>query len=304
MLNILPEIDDIIYFRKAGKTKSNNNKYNKIRENVIYNIFNIDDDYFNDVTYGEEWKIFYDKLTKTIKNLCDVPFSSISIKHMGGMKYNYDFLISFMDENKNIIKNVKTEFKHNNSTTSQLPQFLEIYDKDCKNVYELCSVMSYGEFYYDNFLDSYLSVDNELNAVQKPNKEDYLKNVYDIKYKHEFFSLLYNNKKNKIKEKRQVANNSTKSYLKMYLQTFNFDKINEKIKESQMNKMFLLWDCNNFYIEELNMKELKIKGIKKINNLYFDISTENFKYDIRVRINWGNNNGLANPRWKFMFINK
>ena len=44
-------MDFIIYFRKAGKTKSNNNKYNKIRENVIYNIFNIDDDYLE--MYGK-----------------------------------------------------------------------------------------------------------------------------------------------------------------------------------------------------------------------------------------------------------
>jgi hypothetical protein len=222
---------------------------------------------------------------------------------MGGMKYNYDFLVSYLDEKKNIIKKVKTEFKHNNFQTLKLPQFLEIYDKDCKNVYKLCPIKSYSEFYYDNYLDSYLKVDSEL-IIPKPNKEDYIKHVYDITYKHEFFSLLHDKKNNKIKEKREISNNSTNSYLEMYASTFNFDKIIEKIKESQGDKVYLFWDCTNFHVENLNMKDIKITCIKKIDKLYFDLSVENYKYDIRVRINWGNNNGLANPRWKFSFIPK
>jgi hypothetical protein len=301
--NILPEICDIIYFKEVGKCKAKNDKHNKIRENVIYNIFNIDDVYFNDKTYGSEWKIFYDKLTKKIKNLCEEPFNSISIKHIGGRGKNHDFRISFMDENNKIIKSIKTEFKHNNSKITKLPQFLEIDDKDFKNVYNVCSEMSYDEFYYDNYLDEYLKTDVEL-IIPKPNKEEYLKNVYDIKYSNEFFNLLYNKKNNKLKEKRKIVNDSEKRYLELYLHTFKFDKIIEKIKESQMDKMFLLWDCNNFHTEELDIKDIKITGIKKIDKLYFDISTEDFIYDIRVRINWGNNNGLANPRWKFIFIQK
>ena len=39
-----------------------------------------------------------------------------------------------------------------------------------------------------------------------------------------------------------------------------------------------------------------------IYDLYFDVYVTNFEYNIRIRLNWGNNNGLANPRWKFTFI--
>jgi hypothetical protein len=303
--NILPEISDIIYFKKAEKKagkKEKNDKDNKIRENVIYNIFNIDEDYFNDPTYGSEWKIFHEKLTQTIKKFCELPFSSIDIKHLGGRTKNYDFMISFMDENNNIIKNVKTEFKHNNSNVSKLPQFLEITAKEFKYKYEV-SEIPYDEFYYDNYLDSYLKIDDEL-TLPKPSKEYYLKNVYIYESPHEFFKLLYNKKNNKLKEKRKIVNESEKVYLEVYLHTFKFDKIIEKIKESQMNKMFLLWDCNNFHTEELDIKDMKITGIKKISDLDFDLGTENFKYDINIRLNWGNNNGITNPRWKFGFIQK
>ena len=107
-----------------------------------------------------------------------------------------------------------------------------------------------------------------------------------------------------MKEKKEIANDSIKEYLNTYIQSFNFEKICEKIKSSQTDKTFLLWDCNNFIIQNLNITNIKILKIKKIDNLYFDLETENFQYDIRVRLNWGNSNGLANPRWKFSFINK
>jgi hypothetical protein len=111
---ILPDNNHINYFKSAGLYKSNNNVHNKIRENVIANIFNIGDEYFNDPIYGKDWKHFQQKFRDSVVTLCDVPFKSISIKHMGGMFYNYDFKLYFIDKNKKIIKSVKLEFKHNN----------------------------------------------------------------------------------------------------------------------------------------------------------------------------------------------
>jgi hypothetical protein len=53
-------------------------------------------------------------------------------------------------------------------------------------------------------------------------------------------------------------------------------------------------------------ESIKIIGIKpgSVKSLYFDLAVNNYEHDIRVRLNWGNNNGIANPRWKFTFINK
>jgi hypothetical protein len=104
-----------------------------------------------------------------------------------------------------------------------------------------------------------------------------------------------------MKKKREIANESVKKYLEMYAPTFKFDKIAEKIKESQKDKVFLMWDCDNFHTQTLDIQNISISGIKKVEDLYFDVSVDNFEYDIRVRLNWGNNNGLANPRWKFTF---
>jgi len=302
-LVILPDIEDIQHFKTAGNEKSDNDCLNKIRENVIANIFNIDNEYTDDVTYGNDWTTIQEKFKKIIYTLCVEPFNSIKIEHIGGMSSNYDFLISFTEIDKTIIKTVKLEFKHNNSNVKDLVQFMELYDKDCKNKYGLCHEMSYAEYYYDNYIDLYLDTDIEL-TLTKPKRDEYLKNVYDIKYKHEFFDFLHKRKDNESKKKKDVANTSVKKYLEMYADNFKFDRLTEKIRESQKDKVFLLWDCENFHIETLDVENINITHIIKKNDLYFDVNVDNFMYNIRIRINWGNNNGLANPRWKFSFIDK
>jgi hypothetical protein len=302
-LVLLPDINDIAHFKSAGAEKANNDADNKIRENIITNMFNIDEEYFDDHIYGNDWKIIYQKFNQTISTLCDVPFSSIQIKHMGGMTYNYDFLLSFLDEKKKTIKTLKLEFKHNNSDVSKLVQFMELYDKDCKEKFGLCPEMSYAEFYYDNYLDKYLDTDDEL-ICEKPEKHEYLKHVSDVNYKHKFFKLLYTKKNNQIKKKKEIANESVREYLKLYASKFNFDKILEKIKESQTEKVFLLWDCENFHTQILDVENISIAGIKKMDDLSFVLDVNNFEYDICVRLRWANNNGLANPSWKFSFISK
>ena len=198
---------------------------------------------------------------------------------------------------------MKLEFKHNNSSVLDLAQFLELYDKDCKTKFEICQ-QSYSEFFYDRFLDQYLQ-EQEITEP-KPSKDVYLKNIYDIKYSHPFFKNMYETKNNKTKQKRKLATDSISAYLQEFSDTFNFEKIQEKIQESQTDKSFLLWDCENFHIQNLEVKNIQILGIKKksLKASYFDLDIANFEYDLRVRINWGNNACVSNPRWKFTFIKR
>ena len=300
-LQILPDVQDVKLFKSAGQNKSNNAEYNEIRENIIANMYHLDNDYFLDPMYGSDWRSLREKFTTTVSHLCQQPYSDISIKQLGGMSHNYDFLLSFIGENQTSIKKVKLEFKHNNSDVKDLVQFLELYDKDVKDKFELGEV-SYAEFYYDNYLDKYLECDPNLVTIVKPSKEEYLKHVYDIQYNHPFFAKMYKHNTSEMKKKKEIANNSVKKYLELYAHTFKFDKITEKIRISQSEKVFLMWDCENFHTQTLDIENITISGIKKLDDLYFDVSVENFEYDIRIRLNWGNNNGLANPRWKFTFI--
>lgn len=303
------EVEDIMTFIDDN-AKSDNDSTNRTREKIIANILSPSPDYLADPVYGQHWTNIHDKLRDTLHSLCSIPYHHILIKQKGGMTFNYDFVVQYCDHKNQVVHSVNLEFKNNASNIKELVQFLELYDKDCKTKFELFDY-SYSEFYYDHYLDAFLALEEEKEEIEKekiekPTKETYLKHIHDIKYKHPFFNKIYTNKKHKKKEKDKLVEESRKKFIETYATTFNFEKIKNKIVESQSDKIFLLWDKSNFLIQTVNVKDIQIQGIKPngIHDLYFDVTVENFIYDIRIRLNWGNNNGIANPRWKFTFINK
>ena len=309
-LIIMPAVQDIRLFLSGGQDRSTNDESNKKREEILASILYVDDDYLNHPEFGSLWTSIREKFLAALTPLCDEPFKKITIKQKGGMSFNYDFLVTFLGQlsengtTRSLVKEVKLEFKHNNSSVMDLAQFLELYDKDCKTKFGICDV-SYAEFFYDRYLDKYLQLEEGISEP-KPSRDVYLKSVYDIKYKHPFFKNMYDTKSNRTTEKRRLATESISAYLQEFLSTFNFEKILEKIKESQKNKSFLLWDCENFHIQELDVSNIQILGIKEnsLRDMYFDLSLANYEHDLRVRINWGNNACVSNPRWKFTFIKK
>ena len=311
-LIIMPAVEDIKLFQSGGQDRATNDARNKKREEILATILYIDDDeYLKHPEFGALWTSIREKFLLALVPLCgNEPFKKIIIKQKGGMSFNYDFLVTFLGQlseqgtTRSLVKEVKLEFKHNNSSVMDLAQFLELYDKDCKSKFEICDV-SYAEFFYDRYLDQYLQLEPGITEP-KPSREVYLKNVYDIKYKHPFFKNMYDTKTTKTTEKRRLATESISVYLQEFSSTFKFERILEKIKESQKDKAFLLWDCENFHIQELNVENIQILGIKEnsLRDLYFDLSIENFSHDLRVRVNWGNNACVANPRWKFTFISR
>jgi hypothetical protein len=115
---------------------------------------------------------------------------------------------------------------------------------------------------------------------------------------------MYDTRDLKTKEKRKLAADSISAYLQQYSSMFSYEKILAKIKESQIGKAFMLWDCENFHIQELEVGNIQVLGIKSVKDSYFDLNVVNLEYDVRVRVNWGNNACVANPRWKFTFIKK
>lgn len=305
-------VEDIKLFLSGGQDRASNDACNKKREEILANIFNVSEEYLNHPEFGALWTSIREKFLAVLTPLCNnEPFKKIEIQQKGGMSYNYDFLVTFLGQlneetnKRSFIKEVKLEFKHNNVNVMDLAQFLEIYDKDCKEKFEICDV-TYSEFFYDRYLDRYLQLEENITEP-KPIKDIYLKNVRDIKYKHPFFKNMYETRTNKTPEKRALATESISAYLQEFSKNFKFERILEKIKDSQKGKLFLFWDCENFHIQELtDVENIQILGIKEnsLRDMYFDLSLVNYEHDLRIRINWGNNACVANPRWKFAFINR
>jgi len=306
----MPHVQDIKYFLAPGKVRGDNAISNSIRENVICN-YDKCVIYKDDAEYGKHWTGLIEDLHKNLHSLCDTPCQDIiMIEPMGGMKHNYDFNVSFVGLNQELIKKIKVEFKHNKSKLTSLPQFLELHDKKCIDQLKICDER-YAEYYYDHWLDKYLAIDNDAMVLSlKPDKDTYLKRVGDNTHKHAFFHALYVSYEKHTNEKRELAQVSIRQYLEKYIDstslvtTFNFDKITQKIKDSQTDKVYLMWDCVKFHTQVVNIANIQIKKIIKLNNLCFDVEVENFIYNIQIRLNWGNSAGVTTPRWKCSFINK
>jgi hypothetical protein len=101
-----------------------------------------------------------------------------------------------------------------------------------------------------------------------------------------------------------VIKKSCNEYLKKYNTEFKFDKITEKLKESQKNKIYLIWKNGKFNVKKINVEHINITKIIEIKKSSFVVNVENFKYNIEVRICWKNGNGICNPSWKFGYIEK
>jgi len=292
-------VRDILYFTNPIENKVLNAEHNKIRENVLAFLPNIPVKFFEHPEHGVLWLNFKAKGLAAFGSITNVSHNKMIIKHMGGMSNNHDYLISYFDNDIEVDKK-RVEFKHNNCDITKLPQFLEIYDKDFIDKFSICD-QSYTKFYYDNYLGQYLELLDE--TIEKPAFDTYQKYVRDIQYTNPFFQQLYKHKETNTKEKRKIANESIAEFLKLYSPTFNFDKITQKIQDSQHDKTFLLWDKEEFHTKQVDINKIKIQGITGMKGAYFDL-VSGFEYNLRVRLNWGNNLGLANPRWKFSFTSK
>lgn len=208
------------------------------------------------------------------------------------MTNNYDIQIT----GKELIK---LEFKCNNTKVTKLPQFLEMFVRGINVTCEMTPI-SYSQFYYTNYLDKYLYLDDFV--VPKPSLKEYIECVRDIKYKHPFIRQLYERKTINKDKNARIVSESIKVYLSIYVHEFNFGKIVTKIRESQQGKLYLFWSGQYFQVQSLDISSIQINKVLNIKSKCFDIQVEGFEYNLRVRLNWGNNNGVANHRWKFTWI--
>jgi hypothetical protein len=291
-LIILPEVEDVKYLFGTVNNRGKNDETNKLREDIIEKLPFLDEEYYKNPIYGTQWSDLRDKFNETLKVVCKDNFSDIKIKKMAGRNYNYDFNITFLDDNKNIIKESHVEFKHNSKSIHKLPQFLSL------NVNSDIINKSYAEFYYDNYIDKYLSLDSEIN-VEKPEKESYLKLVTSVNYNiHPFFKCLYDKENiNKKKEKSDVVDESIKEFLNTFGSKINLERLTEKFKATQQDKMYLLWDCIDFHIENFELNHLHVKKFVGINNSN-TIIVESDKYKFKLLLRWRNHKGILNPAWQ------
>ena len=195
-------------------------------------------------------------------------------------------------DNETRIAEHNIEFKNGCTSIDSLPQFLS---QPAKHEFMPCE--KYTEFFYDNYLDEYLSKDTGIIA-QKPAKEEYSSMVYTTNYdRHPMFAQMYARDATNKQEKNAVVNASIKAYLEKYGTTINLESLSSLFKSTQPNKQYALWSNGKFYydtIAETDMSNLQFRSIKNFHTIVVRSSSCEFHLLLR----WRNHKGVLMPAWQ------
>lgn len=291
--NKVVNISDISTFFNSS-TRDENDKINKIRENILEIAYNPPEEYLVNEEYGKSWLILQNALKDIIKKLAEntgIPhYTNVKISLKGGRNFNYDAEVMYFNglvylATRNI------EFKYGAKKINNLPQFLSLQAK-----LKLCHV-TYDKFWYDNYLDQYLACDSGI-TLPKPSQEDYLRCVLSTQYSvNPFFSQLKERELQYKNQKDEVVNKSITDYLTTYGHLINIDLFSEKVKSTQINKYYLLWSDNKFYLDNLPEKYMSGITFHSIHNgNTILLKSNNIIYKLLLR--WRNHKGILNPAWQ------
>jgi len=287
--------DITTFFTDCHSTRANNDATNKTRENIIKIIDILPSEFLDDPTYGTQWRNLQTEWNLVIKKVAEktgIPsYKKTEINMKGGRSAHYDADIIYITDDKRISR--KIEFKSGTGTTiNSLPQFLSLPVKF--NIFPI----TYDTFYYENYLDKYIACDGGLTEA-KPSLEKYCKDVVKVNYSvSPFFTQLKEREEAFFKaEKNLVVNSSITEYLTLYGEKINIAAFSEKVKETQTDKIYLLWNNGTFTIDELSpaeMTNMTYHGIKNGNLL--EVKAEKTSYYLLLR--WRNHKGILNPAWQ------
>jgi len=300
-LLMLPEPTDINYFTGYNENhgRSSNDNNNKIREHIIFCMSHIDNDYFDEPVYGNQWRKLKTDFDNKIKLLCP-EYNSYKIDHKAGRGNNYDYLITFFDLDKKKIGEEKLEFKFNAYSIDQAPQFVSPMkpSKYLNNPFE--------EYYYDNYLVSLL----QEFGLSIPSREIYLKSIHNNQPKcmEEAQLLYYQGCKQSSKftgndqaiKFYQKCNDSSRECIKNFINVTELDiqKLNEYLFSSQNKKKYLLYKNGEFHIQISNSDDYTIVScLKNAERSRYEGVTKSGK-SINILLRWKNGNGIAYPAFQ------
>ena len=287
-----PLIDSIDLFYKTGE-KSNNDSENKIREDILVFLAN---PLLHEYAAHLKWQELYAQFHECLRtNFCD-NYSRVLIRKMAGRANNYDFIAIFYDADGGEIQQEKLEFKHNSKSLTKIPQILSLQDR-----FGLISVMSYAQYYYENYLDEYLAtIDCDLT---KPTLAEYMTLVSGTDHtKFAMFGFMREAELTPSKKRCfEIVKESIRKYLELYSAQLNIAAFSAKLKESQLGKKFLLWDLKKFNVEMLSETDLNVTAIDRIKNKNA-IVVLSATYEYHMLLRWRNHMGILNPAWQISLV--
>jgi hypothetical protein len=183
----------------------------------------------------------------------------------------------------------KLEFKYGASSIEKLPQFLSLQAR-----FPFFPVQ-YDSYYYDNYLAAYVALDNGITEPIPP-KDIYMNMVTRVSDAGPFFTQLKEREEVNKKQKAAIVNTSITQYLITYSADIDLELLGQKLKESQENKVYVLWNNESFHLDQINLEDMTLEyaGVKNGNVLLIKSGSHTFEMLLR----WRNHKGILNPAWQ------
>jgi len=162
---------------------------------------------------------------------------------------------------------------------------------------------SYESYYFTN----YLPILSEKYNLSLPNHNEYINNIHQTKPKFmELFqkkyysgcsrSSKYTANKNDINFYENAKKISKESIINFIKNTsLNIAKLSEYLKNTQKNKIYMLYKDGEFNIEYSNLNNHIIKSYIKNPKISSYIATTENGIKIKILLRWKNGNGIAFP---------
>lgn len=286
---------DINLFYSSG-TRSTNDGINKKREKIICDLWNkkISNDWTEN---NSKWGDLYEEIKEYLNSLVeDYNHCVLNLKGGRGKHHDIDAIFTMKDGEK---FTKKIEFKYGASKINDCPQFVSpMKPSQYFNI-------SYEEYFYNEYLPQ-IAKKYELDI---PDKETYLKQIHGNKptcmqnfldkyYMGSNKSSKYTGNTNDIENynfTKILINDSIEKFLKTAI--FNTEKMNDYLKDSQKDKIYLLCNNGKFNKQEMNENDYQIDKIEskiKNNNCLTGITKSG--YTINLLLRW--KNGVAFPAFQ------
>jgi len=280
--------DDIVYFFKTGG-RDDNDAVNKLREGVL-KLCLAPPPIYLEGTHGVSWKMVSDGWKAVLSKIGEeagIHCAQIETNARGGRSFNYDMDVHYTTASQTLYK--KLEFKYGASSIEKLPQFLSLQAR-----FPFFPVQ-YDSYYYDNYLAAYVALDNGITEPIPP-KDIYMNMVTRVSDAGPFFTQLKEREEVNKKQKAAIVNASITQYLITYSADIDLELLGQKLKESQENKVYVLWNNESFHLDQINLEDMALEyaGIKNGNVLLIKSGANTFEMLLR----WRNHKGILNPAWQ------
>ena len=279
-----------LFFSKCDD-KAKNDKYNKMREEILESILdNTYDKFISDEEYGIYWKNLKEQWATVLQKIYAKPYDSIKIKQKGGRAYNYDFDVLYLKD-KQVVDTLKVEFKCGGTIIGEIPQF---FNADANKMF----LPGYTSWFYDN----YVTKKEPWTKFEVVSKETYMKEIYKNSSKISYFNKLYDAEKadkDLYKLKANLTKDSIADWLDSNYKNLELEELSKEFIRSQSAKIFVLWDKDTFYVDTFDKDELtvsKIVGIKNKNVILVNSQNSKIQYELLLR--WKNHLGVLKPAWQ------